>query len=386
MSMDVLNRLADSWQDLRDIVVYGFGKVAQRNIDKIARDFSVRCIVDNDPKYAAGKNYKGIDIYPSQEAREQLKKYKVIVCTSSLAYSSIKKDLESLGLIEFHDYCRLQDFMSEWYWKYRREVVLSQMSSAITSKCTLNCEHCNVFMPYYKEHYETTTEELLRDMRLLFRRVDYLTSYFIFGGEPLLNKNLPEMLVKVFDEFHDRIGYMQIITNGTVVPSHELLDACKYSDTKIRVSDYTKQVPYQKKLAEVKKRLNEFGVDWSMGVYDIWRSLKFPAEIKTIAKNADEARKHMLECSIGCHIVGNGRLYYCGALCSADRCNLWKLREGDYVDLGKSVGSLQDDKMKVMRYCLGDVDNKYISLCNVCYGAGADNVFEVPAGAQMARR
>ena len=46
MSCDVLNRLPDSWQDLREIVVYGFGKVAQRNIDKIARDFSVKCIVD----------------------------------------------------------------------------------------------------------------------------------------------------------------------------------------------------------------------------------------------------------------------------------------------------------------------------------------------------
>ena len=43
MSCDVLNRLPDSWQDLREIVVYGFGKVVQRNIDKIVRDFSVKC-------------------------------------------------------------------------------------------------------------------------------------------------------------------------------------------------------------------------------------------------------------------------------------------------------------------------------------------------------
>lgn len=41
MSYDVLNRLSDSWKDLREIVVYGFGKVAQRNIDIIMRDIDI---------------------------------------------------------------------------------------------------------------------------------------------------------------------------------------------------------------------------------------------------------------------------------------------------------------------------------------------------------
>ena len=385
MSYDVLNRLSDSWKDLRQIVVYGFGKVAQRNIDKIVRDFSVKCIVDNDPKYADGGIYEGIVIQNLQKAKEDLKNHKVIVCTSSLAYASIQQDLQSLGLKEFEDYCRLEDFMPEWYWKYRREVVISQMSSSITSRCTLNCQHCNVFMPYYKEHYDTTVEELMRDMDLLFERVDYLTSYFVFGGEPLLNKNLPEMLTGIYGKYHNRIGYMQIITNGTVVPSSELLEACKACKVKIRLSDYTRQVPYDKKLAEVKEALNKSGVDWSMGVYDTWLSLEFPAVKKVIAKNSEDAKKHMLACSQGCHMVGDGRLYYCGALCNAQRCGLWQVREGDYVDLQKSEGSLEQDKLRVLRYCLGDVDQKYISLCNVCWGAGADNPHEVVAGIQMKR-
>lgn len=385
MSCDVLNRLPDSWRDLKEIVVYGFGKVAQRNIDKILRDFSVKCIVDNAPKYAAGTSYGEIVIQDQQSARGLLKTYKVIVCTSSLAYASIQKDLQSLGLKEFEDYCRLEDFMPEWYWKYRGEVVISQMSSSITSRCTLNCRHCNVFMPYYKTHYDTTVEELLQDMELLFRRVDYLTSYFIFGGEPLLNKSLPEMLTRIHEKYHDRIGYMQIITNGTVLPSQELLEACKACKVKIRLSDYTRQVPYNKKLEEVKNTLERSGVEWSMGVYDMWLSLEFPEKKKPIASNPEDAKKHMLACSQGCHMVGDGRLYYCGALCNADRCGLWKLQKGDYVDLNESEGSLEKDKLRILRYCLGDVDQKYISLCNVCYGAGADNPHEVVAGVQMKR-
>ncbi len=82
-------------------------------------------------------------------------------------------------------------------------------------------------------------------------------------------------------------------------------------------------------------------------------------------------------------MVGNGKLYYCGALCSAERCGLWKLRQGDYVDLTQSEGPREADKLRVLRYCLGDVDQKFISMCNVCWGAGADNPHEVVAGVQM---
>lgn len=384
MANDVLDRLTDDWKDLRDIVVYGFGKVAQRNIGKLHRDFSIQYIVDNG-KDKGGIQYQGIPIQPFKIVKDIISSCKIIVCTSSLAYASIQKDLQSIGLKEYQDYCRLEDFMPEWYWKYRGEVVISQMSSSVTSRCTLNCRDCNVFMPYYKEHYNSTAEEIMRDLDLLFRRVDYLTSYFLFGGEPFLNENLPTILTGVYEKYHDRIGYMQIITNGTVLPSEELLDVCKRYDVKIRLSDYTRQVLYRKRLDEVKDKLSNAELDWSMGVYETWLALCFPEKKEPIAKSAEEAKKHMLACSQGCHMVGDGKLYYCGALCSAKRCGLWKMREGDYVDLTKSEGALEADKLRILRYCLGDVDQQFISMCNVCWGAGADNPHEVIAGVQMER-
>ena len=384
MADNVLNRLSDDWKDLREIVVYGYGKVAQRNIGKLYRDFTIKYIVDNGAD-KANQQYQGIPVQPFADVKDKITRYKVIVCTSSLAYASIQKDLQSIGLKEYKDYARLEDFMPEWYWKHRSEVVISQMSSSITSRCTLNCRDCNVFMPYYKEHYESTADEVMRDMYLLFQRVDYLTSYFVFGGEPLLNHQLPEMLSRLYEKYHDRIGYMQIITNGTVLPSDELLDACKRCDVKIRLSDYTKQVPYQKRLQDVKEKLDQSGVDWSMGVYETWLALRFPEKKEPIAKTSEDAKEHMLACSMGCHIIGDGKLYYCGALLSADRGGFWKMRAGDYVDLTQSEGSLKTDKLRILRYCLGDVDQKFISMCNVCRGAGPDNPHVVIAGMQAER-
>lgn len=111
------------------------------------------------------------------------------------------------------------------------------------------------------------------------------------------------------------------------------------------MSDYTKQVPYQKRLQDVKEKLDQSGIDWSMRVYETWLALRFPEKKKPIAKMPEEAKAHMLACSQGCHMVGNGKLYYCGALCSTERCGLWKMREGDTVDLTVLEETAEADKL-----------------------------------------
>ncbi len=62
MANDVLNRLTDDWKNLREIVVYGFGKVAQRNIGKLYYGCSIQYIVDNG-KDKGGTKYQGIQIH-----------------------------------------------------------------------------------------------------------------------------------------------------------------------------------------------------------------------------------------------------------------------------------------------------------------------------------
>lgn len=117
---EALNRLSDDWNDLRQIIVYGFGRVAQRNIHKLLKDFEVKCIVDNNQEFYKKSSYMGIPIVKFEKIKlwgEKLHDAKVIVTTSAFAYASIKKDLESIGLKEYVDYCRLEDFLPEWYWK-----------------------------------------------------------------------------------------------------------------------------------------------------------------------------------------------------------------------------------------------------------------------------
>lgn len=371
MEWNVLNKLTEDWNDLDEVVVYGFGRVAQRNIGKINRDFKIKYIVDNDRKLA-DTDYHGIKIKRFEQVSHLIGNYKIIVVTSSFAYASIEKDLQSIGLKEFIDYCRLEDFLPEWYWKNRHEVCLSQVFSSVTSRCTFRCKHCNMLMPYYNHHYDYTAEEIMKDMELLFRRVDYLTSYFVLGGEPLLNRDLARILERVHQKFGDRIGYIQVISNGSVVPDEALLRVLKKCDIKVRISDYTHVLPYSERLQQVKDILRDNGIDYSMSIYTSWMDLGFPEKVPCIGKNVDEAKQHMLTCSPGCHILNDKKFFYCGLIFSAEKCGLYQLQDGDFIDLQKSEGSLADRK-QIMKYCLGEVEKGYISICNICRGSGSDN-------------
>lgn len=382
--MDVLNRLSDEWNGLKEIIIYGYGRVAVRNIGKLWNDFEIKCIVDNDPKLQ-GESYRGIPVQALEQVKEQINgKIKIIVTTSALAYASIFRDLQRIGLEEFKDFCRLEDFMPEWYWKNKHEVCLSQIFSSVTSRCTFNCRYCNMLMPYYKKenHYDYTAEDILADFDVLFQRIDYLASYFVIGGEPLLNKNISRILEMVFDKYGARIGYMQIISNGSVVPDKELMRVIKKCGIHIRLSDYTHVLPYGKRLQEVKDTLTENGIAYSMSIYETWMNLGFPEKVTPIGKDKEAAKKHMLLCSPGCHIMSDKKVFYCGLIFSAEKCGLYELQPGDYVNLVQSQGK-NKDKEEILKYCLGCVKNDYISVCNVCNGSGSDNERVISVAEQM---
>ena len=146
----ILNKLSPEWNEISEIVVYGFGRTAVRNVDKLAEDFHISLIIDKDPQIH-GKQYGDCRVQTFDEVKENLPGKKVVVATSSVAYTDISRQLQSLGMKEHIDFCRLKDFMAEWYWKNRHQVCLSQTFSSVTSRCTFRCKHCNFFAPYFKE-------------------------------------------------------------------------------------------------------------------------------------------------------------------------------------------------------------------------------------------
>ena len=176
--------LTEDWKNVKELVIYGFGKVAHDNLHFFKDNFHVVCIVDGNIE-KCGVEFKGIEVKHISKAKEELRKYKIVIMTANRNAASVGKDLDKLGLQAGKDYCSMEQFLTEWFWHYKKKVCLMEVHSTITSRCTLKCKHCNMFMPYYKEHIDYTAKDILEDLELLFRHVDYIVSYRLLGGEPV---------------------------------------------------------------------------------------------------------------------------------------------------------------------------------------------------------
>ena len=130
--MTKLNELDDRyWNDLQDIVLFGFGRQGKKMYSTLNSDFNIVAIVDNSPE-KQGKKIDDHIILSFDQAKSFLHGYKIIVTTSQYYYQSIREQLAAEGLADNTDYVMYEQFVRESY-------------ISLTTKCTLNCENCMQF-------------------------------------------------------------------------------------------------------------------------------------------------------------------------------------------------------------------------------------------------
>lgn len=373
------SKLTDDWKDISELVIYGFGKVAHDNIDFFKNNFNIVYIVDSN-KEKCNCEFKGISVKYVSDVKDDLKNHKIVIMTANRNAALVGEDLERFGLKAGKDFCSMEQFLTEWFWNYKKKVCLMEVHSTITSRCTLKCKHCNMFMPYYKEHVDYTAKDILEDLELLFRHVDYIVAYRILGGEPLINNELKDMIKQIGDRYGDRIGNMGIITNGTLLPDEKLIETSKKYNVKFDFSDYTDVVDYKKRFDESVKIVSEAGLRYSVNRSLRWCNFGFPVNNRMY--DFDKVREHMLSCGPIFHGLNDGRYYYCHVSWSADKAKLLKNVPDDYVDLRK-LGDDNSAKEAILEHSNGNMAKGFVKLCKVCGGCGNDNTEFVKAAEQM---
>ena len=239
--MTKLNNLEDRyWKKLDKIVIFGFGRQGKKMYQTLKKDFDIVAIVDNSPE-KQGKQMEGYTILSFDQASSLLRQYKVIVTTSQYYYQAIRDQLHSVGLNENIDYIMYQQFVTEWYYKYKNKVNVLKTDISLTTLCTLNCEHCMQFLPYWKDgrRKENAWEEIKENVDIYFECVDYLLDLDVVGGEPFLYRNLNEFIRYIGENYRNRIGYIGFITNGMIVPKEETLELLSKYSMDVSISDYS---------------------------------------------------------------------------------------------------------------------------------------------------
>lgn len=377
-------RLSDDWGDLTEhgtVIPFGVGRIGRRVIPTLMKEFDVPFLIDNrDHK----ERVYGLDVLNLEQAAAYLReKYlKVVVTTVFYSYEKIRQEMEALGFIENRDFCIMERFAEEWNLRWRNKCVLSKIDTVITSRCTLKCKNCNMFISYAPVQHDIELNRLKNNFDIFFESVDYVYEYTLLGGEPFLHKDIADIISYLGRQYGERIGRINLISNGTIVPNDEVIDVLKDFHVTVHISDYTKAVDYTGKLERLKDKLLYNGIEYYVIPNNTWKDVIYPRE----GFHTDNPREHMLLCGHSTHSVADGKLYWCDPAFAAECFMGFTAQEDDYLDMAanKSNYTKYEASLNIIQYLLGDVNARgYMSICEKCAGVGSDNNMIVSAGRQV---
>lgn len=367
------------WENITEIIPFGYGRIGRRVIKKLKENFKIPFIIDNNPKWQEEET--SVDILPFDQAKDYIRDRKIVVLTTDLPYISIKALLLKHGYRENSDFYILSKFIGEWYMKCKNQLCISKIDTIITSRCTLSCPHCAMYIPQCKNKMDYPIEELCRNFDIVFSAIDYIVEYSLFGGEPLIYKDLASLIEYLMDNYGRRIGRLVLISNGKANLSEELLDTLKKYDVMIAISNYVHFNDYSDIQKRLVSQLDDREIEYSFNDELEWKDMGYPDRPANIPNCA--ARKHFKTCGHSTFCINNGILYFCDAMFGAEVNTGYNTKDSDVVNIRKYIQKygLAEVKERIFQYIQGDINELGCpSFCQQCKGVGADNVDVILAG------
>ncbi len=377
--MKELFELDSSWENITEIIPFGYGRVGRRVLKKLKENFKVPFVIDNNIEWQKRETEEIIKTFA--QAKEMIGDKKIVVLTTELPYISIKALLEENDYIENKDFCILSRFLGEWYMRCKNQLYISKIDTIITSRCTLSCSHCAMYIPQCTNKVDYPIEELCENFDVVFSAIDYVMEYSLFGGEPLIYKELPELIKYLMDHYGDRIGRLVLISNGKASISEELLNIFQKYDVMISISNYVHFNNYSEIQNKLIEKFKERGIEYSFNDELVWKDMGYPDRPANIPDC--EARKHFKTCGHSTFCVNNGILYFCDAMFGAEINTGYKTRPDDVINICKYAETygIEKTKMRILQYIMGDINELGCpSFCQQCRGVGSDNMDIIVAG------
>jgi hypothetical protein len=246
---------------------------------------------------------------------------------------------------------------------------LERLNIVVTERCTLSCKHCSSLMPLYKLPRDCDTALLLKSIDRILECVDFIYHMEILGGETLLNKDLSRIIAKLAQ--YDNIFQIDIITNGTMLPRHDLLDCLKHDNICVVVNDYG---PASKKKDALLNALNNAGVKSRQNKHWAWADL---GGFEPRNRDTTSLTKLFQKCNFNtCSELLNGELHRCPRSSHGMNTGMIPRYTEDYI-------KVYDDKIitaelkEQIRHLFKD--KKFICACDYCDGNTSDSLMLEPA-------
>lgn len=259
-----------------------------------------------------------------------------------------------------------------------------RISLDVTHRCNLKCKLCAAHVPYFKTVWHPTYEYLVQTVDKMFELIPQLDKLVIAGGEPLLRKDLADFfnyLYKYKDCVNNRV---EIITNGSILPSKELLEVCrKFKKTESQgiyfiVDNYGPEL--SPRLYEIGKLLEEYDIPHELRDYykdlhcDGWVDFgNFDKE-----RTPEEGRKTFQKCAFPkqlnfCIKIFDGRIDPCAQSLHCMRKGLFD-EPSEYIQLFDDTPIEEKRKKLLSWYNLSE-----LTACRYCNGMCEDSQRFQPA-------
>ncbi|MCK5018990.1 MAG: radical SAM protein [Candidatus Peribacteraceae bacterium] len=261
-------------------------------------------------------------------------------------------------------------------------IELKRTTFKITSRCTLKCKLCQAFIPYYKEQKDVLIHEAKLILENYFSIVDFVDTFSITGGEPLMNKDLAVILNEIF-KYEDQIkSSICIITNGTLLIEEDVLNILsEHKKARVVISDYGNILSPKVNtlLDDLKVRNIQCRIDKYLGSsddkYGGWIDYRDNSLKHT---SIDAIRNQALNCfwKQGCYYeINYGELHPCAR-------SFWRIYSGiipkdtsQFIDLMNIDKSKKEQKAKLIQL----EKLTFYNSCAYCSGNKVDIVRYKPA-------
>lgn len=368
----------------KEIYVFGAGKIGVKIASYLERFGLLGGFIDNDIK-----KHKMIlinkPILLLEEYLSERDSIAIIIAVSKRYAKDIEQQLIDVNLQQRKDFFIYDEFMDNLfpvittYFFNKSYMHLAQIT--LTERCSLKCKKCaHACYNVDNTANDMPLQEAYRSADSFFTKVDFIREFVLIGGEPFLYRNLADVITYVGEKYRKQMDIYSITTNGTIVPSKDVLEACRKYGILLRISNYSSAIPRLKEShRKLISALDEYKIEYRLApVEGKWIDYGF--EYLDRGTREEELIQVFDNCHTPCREVRGNKLYFC-VMARSVSDNL-HLNEGmdDYLDLDRLVG--EDYKKELLEFNMGYSEKGYMDMCRRCHGMDAVK-YPIPVAEQM---
>lgn len=342
----------------RSVILFGASRGARYVIEVLTSlGYSVSCVVEtksrrDDDMYASKfvDNILGIPVYGVETGLEKFPGSVVLITMMDtgklqeifssfqglpaecrflmpeIIYTYINTLTERKISYELFDNYRYELFSSQA--RSICQIIAPQVTLVVTEKCNLNCQDCAAFVPMNADPVTSSFETIVTSIRNYCKSFDFVYRVCVMGGEPFLHKDINRIISEICKI--ENLLFVDVATNGTVIPNDRTLDTIRENGVCLEISDYGIQ---SRKMKELNDESDRRGVLRYHQKFNYWGTI---GQIRDHSRDPATLSHHFLKCiaspTTTNHII-DGALYRCLYSGMASRLKLAPIADADYVRL-----------------------------------------------------